>query len=522
MHRLLLMIFAVIMAACATAPPPPASDVIDHAPDPSAPARAGEPLPGLSPAQRLLFEVGQKEFTEIDTVDGAGDTTKGLGPRFNLNGCAGCHAFPAAGGSSGFVNPQPLVAKLDGAHNDAEIPFLRPDGPIVEARFKLMMDAAGNYFGKRQADGGVHALFTIAGRMDANGCEIRQPPFKRAWARGNVSLRIPTPLFGLGLIEAIDESTISANALEMMQSVAAARRISNGRALDYSEEYSSVSVARDKLSLYKRLGIVGRVGRGRENRSGNDSSITRFGWKAQNKSLLLFSGEAYNVEQGVTNNLFPNERDEEAVSLPAKCKLIATPEDDIQFDALDALKSAAPKSSVAQFAEVADDLVKFELFMRMLAPPRPACDLTQVGSCTANVVRGSKIFDQVYCSACHVRQLKIGTASIAAITTQQYAHLYSDLLLHKMGSCPPNADHTAKCLADDIAQGEARGDEFRTAPLWGAGQRVFFLHDGRARDLPSAILAHKGPGSEARVVIRYYEKLPNSAKQDLIDFLRSL
>src|SRR5258705_4535726 len=160
--------------------------------------------------------------------------------------------------------------------------------------------------------------------------------------------------------------------------------------------------------------------------------------------------------------------------------------------------------------------------MRMLALPKPACDMAVAGSCSPNIVHGSQVFDEIHCSACHVRGLKVGASSIAAISQQQVANLYSDLLLHKMGACPPNTDHTPKCLADDISQGQAQGDEFRTAPLWGVGQRVFFLHDGRARDLPSAILAHKGPGSEANVVIRYYERLPASSKQELIDFLRSL
>ena len=516
-----LLVIAAVAAAC-VAVPPPASSVIDHPPDPAAPARAGEALPGLSPAQRQLFEQGREAFTEIDAVHSDDGASEGLGPRFNLNSCAGCHGFPAAGGSSSFVNPQPIVAKLAGARNDAEIPFLRADGPIVEARFKLLMDADGNLLSPHHADGGVHALFTIAGRADAGGCEIRQPPFAQAWNRDNVSLRIPTPLFGLGLIEAIDEATINANTLATMQGVVTAARVGAGRALDSNQNYLLVAKVSDRMKMYRQLGIVGRAGRGRENRSGNDSSITRFGWKAQNKSLLLFSGEAYNVEQGVTNELFPNERDDEPVPLPQACKSNPTPEDDTQFAVLDMPSRMTSESAVAGFAAVAGDLVKFELFMRMLAPPRPACDPEQSGNCAPSVARGSQVFDQVYCSACHVRQLKIGAASIEAISAQQYAHLYSDLLLHKMGSCQPNADHTAKCLADGIAQGEARGDEFRTAPLWGLGQRVFFLHDGRARDLPTAILAHRGPGSEANTVVRYYEKLPDSSKQDLIDFLRSL
>jgi CxxC motif-containing protein (DUF1111 family) len=510
------------IAACVEKPPP-AGTVVDHPPDPSAPARAGGPLPGLSAAQQLLFAESLAAFNELDSVTGGGDGSAGLGPRFNLDSCSGCHSFPAVGGSSGLVNPEPIVAKRAGARNDGEIPFLHADGPVVEARFKWLMDAEGNFragtrepgAGARRPDGGVHALFTIAGRTDAGGCDIPQPPFKRAWERDNVTLRIPTPLFGLGLIEAIDESTILANSLERMKALAATpRSVDTQRA-----GFARVS---ERVKMHEQLGIAGRPGRGRENRSGNDSTITRFGWKAQNKSLLLFAGEAYNVEQGVSNELFPNERDEEATLLPDACKLNATPEDDLDFELLDRPAPATSGSPAKQFAAVSGDLVKFELFMRMLAPPRPACDLEKSGDCAANVVRGSAIFDQVYCSACHVRSLPVGRSSIEAISSQQNARLYSDLLLHKMGDCPPNRDHTAKCLADGIAQGVAQGDEFRTAPLWGVGQRVFFLHDGRARDLPSAILAHKGPGSEANAVIRLYERLPTASKQDLIDFLRSL
>jgi CxxC motif-containing protein (DUF1111 family) len=523
LRQALLSALAASIAACVVTPPPPVGNVVDHPPDPSAPARAGGPLPGLSAAQRALFVESLKEFNELDSVTGGANGSAGLGPRFNLDSCSGCHSFPAAGGSSGFVNPEPIAATRAGARNDAEIPFLHADGPVVEARFKWLMDAEGNFrggareygAGARRPDGGVHALFTITGRTDADGCNIPQPPFKQAWEKDNVTLRIPTPLFGLGLIEAIDESTILANSLERMKVLAATPN---------SVETQRAGFARvgERVKMHEQLGIVGRPGRGRENRSGNDSTITRFGWKAQNKSLLLFAGEAYNVEQGVSNELFPNERDEEATLLPDACKRNATPEDDIDFELLDHPAPAPGGSPVKQFAGVAGDISKFELFMRMLAPPQPACDLDKSGDCAGNVVRGSGIFDQVYCSACHVRSLPVGRASIEAISAQQNARLYSDLLLHKMGSCPPNQDHTPKCLADGIAQGIAQGEEFRTAPLWGVGQRVFFLHDGRARDLPSAILAHKGPGSEANAVIRLYEQLPTASKQDLIDFLRSL
>jgi CxxC motif-containing protein (DUF1111 family) len=65
-------------------------------------------------------------------------------------------------------------------------------------------------------------------------------------------------------------------------------------------------------------------------------------------------------------------------------------------------------------------------------------------------------------------------------------------------------------------------DEFRTAPLWGVGQRIFFLHDGRTSDLLQAILDHSGQNSEANRVINVFQALGKTQKQDLLNFLRSL
>jgi CxxC motif-containing protein (DUF1111 family) len=77
-------------------------------------------------------------------------------------------------------------------------------------------------------------------------------------------------------------------------------------------------------------------------------------------------------------------------------------------------------------------------------------------------------------------------------------------------------------LADGVSQGGANGREFRTAPLWGLGQRIFFLHDGRASDLVSAIKAHASLFSEANGVVANYLKQTEGQKQDLLNFLRSL
>ena len=142
------------------------------------------------------------------------DTEAGLGPRFNLDSCDGCHAFPAIGGTSPVINPQVEVAKKEGANND--IPsFIKRDGPVREARFKHNPDGT--------PDGGVHALFTISGRNDAPGCFLQQPDFRTAVARQNVVFRIPTPLFGAGLIEAIDDDAILANQMANQRQKAGSR-----------------------------------------------------------------------------------------------------------------------------------------------------------------------------------------------------------------------------------------------------------------------------------------------------------
>jgi hypothetical protein len=158
------------------------------------PPGAGGPLAGVGANQQKFFAAARSRFQEIDSVSGTipGEAGVGLGPRFNLNGCAGCHAFPAIGGSSPVVNPQVAMARLDGAQNVVP-PFIKLNGPVREARFIRNTDGT--------PDSGVHNLFVISGRADALRCGIKQPDFAAALAARNVSLRIPTPLFGLGLVE---------------------------------------------------------------------------------------------------------------------------------------------------------------------------------------------------------------------------------------------------------------------------------------------------------------------------------
>jgi len=436
------------------------------------PAGAGGPYPTLNTNELFFFTQSLARFQEIDSVSGAIEAGSGLGPTYNGNSCSVCHSQPAVGGSSPGLtspqnpvpNPQVALAALDNATNSVPA-FIVSNGPVREARFIKKADGT--------TDGGVHDLYTIAGRTDAPGCRLAQPPFTRELAAGNVIFRIPTPLFGLGLVENTPDATLRKNL--------------------YSTE-----------SARNRLGIGGVF-----NTSANDGTITRFGWKAQNKSLLMFAGEAYNVEIGTSNELFPNQR----AAVPG-CVFDATPEDSTN------IVNPNGGGTNGTASEMSSDIVNFAAFARLSAPPVPAPS-------TLSTQNGAQVFNRIGCALCHSPSLTTAASIYTGMSSVTY-HPFSDFALHHMG---PR-------LADGIIQGAAAADQFRTAPLWGAGQRLFFLHDGRASDLIEAILDHASGStdcrsvppssseancaSEANGVIQNFKTLTPTQMQDLLNFLRSL
>jgi CxxC motif-containing protein (DUF1111 family) len=413
---------------------------------------AGGPLPGLTAGENAFFALGKEDFEE---AEGVGD---GLGPRFNADGCGTCHSQPAIGGTSPANNPIVALATAFGARNVVPS-FIKANGPIREARFKKNADGS--------PDGGVHALFVISGRVDstgnASGCNAVQEDFERQVNNKNIIFRIPTPVFGSGLIEMIKDGALVANLAA-------------------------------NASQKAQLGISGRL-----NRNGNDGTVSRFGWKAQNQSLLLFSGEAYNVEMGITNEIFQSERDENGT-----CQFATVPNDTQLFD------------TTAGFPTLITAIENFANFQRFLDQPKPVTSFT--GASSDSINRGKAKFSEIGCALCHTPSLKTSDVATVAALKNKTANLFSDVALHNMG---PG-------LADDVSQGGARGDEFRTAPLWGLGQRIFFLHDGRTSDLVQAIKEHRSAGnatygpSEANKVIDNFDQLGDSSKRDLLNFLRSL
>jgi CxxC motif-containing protein (DUF1111 family) len=432
-----------------------------HDPGPrSGAAGAGGAYPSLNSDEQNFFNQARQVFAEVDSVSGSipGENGAGLGPTFNGNSCAQCHSQPAIGGSSPgplspqnpISNPQVALATLDGASNSVPA-FITPNGPVREARFVRVSNRLG-----ASLDGGVHGLYTISGRSDAGGCTLAQPDFVTQLANRNVSFRTPTPTFGLGLVEATPDAILQANLAA-------------------------------NQTAKSRLGIGGVF-----NTSGNDGTITRFGWKAQNKSLLLFGGEAYNVEQGVSNEAFVNER-----SATPGCVFNGSPEDATKI-------LNASGGQVGTAAEMSSDAVNFANFMRLSAPPSPA-------AFSASATNGSTLFMVVGCALCHSPTLTTGPSRFTGMSNIAY-HPYSDFALHHLGSG----------LSDGINQGSAGPDQFRTAPLWGLGQRLFFLHDGRTTDVLRAIRAHSGNGSEANGVINRFNTLSPSQVQDMLNFLRAL
>ena len=431
--------------------------------------------PGDTSGFATFFSDGLRRFQDVESVSNSPTANNGLGPRFNSNQCSSCHAQPAVGGSGAATNPQFGFAGSSVAPNDTTPVFITANGPTREARFPFFFNSNGSA-NLNNPNGGVEDLFTVSGRSDAGTCTLPQPSFAAAANANNLIFRIPTPVFGAGLIENLDDSTLLTN---------------------------------QNSNLNNNFGISGTF-----NHNGNDGTISRFGWKAQNKSLMIFAGEAYNVEMGISNELFPQDRPlpgedgnggSGGVGLPANCLNLSGggyPED-----------TSSPTQT--SNAAVLDDVSAFANFMRFLAPP-PTGSVILNGNTVpqSSISNGATLFNAIGCGTCH--NPSPGTTQVSNFVNDlsgQPVPAFSDIEIHHMGTT----------LNDNVSQGGAGGDQFRTAPLWGLGQRIFLLHDGRCTDLLCAIEAHESNGGEAtQVEFNFDNNLSPSQQQDVLNFLRSL
>ncbi len=395
-------------------PPPPTAGILNPPPPPTGanvplppgatpppppPGRA-IPIVGLDAAKSRDFTDGLDEFTKVETAAG------GLGPIFNDVSCVACHRAGGVGGGSRV--------------------FVTRFGKVVDGAFDPMVSEGGPLLQRRAIS----------------------PEFvERVPLTANVVIRrITTPVFGLGLMEAIPDAVIRAGAVAKGDGIA-----------------GKVAVVTDPVS--------GKEG------------VGRFGWKAQHASILGFSADAYLNEMGITNRYFPTENAPNGdAGLLARADVVADPED--------------PANGVTEKGDVdrAGD------FMRYLAPiPR--------AKATARSAAGERTFAAIGCVKCHTPAMSTGAHSVAALANKR-VELYSDLLLHDMGS-----------LGDGMPQGAAGAREMRTAPLWGLRLRDMYLHDGRAITVDAAVRAHDG---EARIVKDRYVALKDADRAALLEFLGTL
>jgi CxxC motif-containing protein (DUF1111 family) len=362
--------------------------------------QAGDPFSGLTAADQATFEAGQDAFQEEEGID------EGLGPVFNGTSCAQCHSNPTVGGDSDVL----------------ETRF----GTTDKKKFDALEDLGGSLIqsqgiGKVMCKDGT--FYTFKGEDPLGTFKIQ---------------RKTTPLFGLGLVDAVPDSTF----------------------VNLTHNGGKVNRVLDPVSGGRKVG--------------------KFGWKAQVSSLLVFAAEAYVNEMGITSPFFPAEQCPNGdCALIAACDPVTDPED-----------------------IHGDDVLAFADFMTLLAPAPRGTD-----SGSASVRAGEAVFNRIGCEGCHVSTLTTGPSDIAALNQVTF-HPYSDFLLHDMGA-----------LGDGIEQGQAAGNEMRTAPLWGLRFRRRFLHDARATTPGAAIEAHDGA---AKAAAQAFQQLTAADRQALLHFLGSL
>jgi CxxC motif-containing protein (DUF1111 family) len=365
-------------------------------------AKSGDPFPGLNQEQLARFTAGKEEFESDETPE------EGLGPVFNDTSCARCHTDPAVGGGSALLETRFGARKADGTFD----PLTSEGGTLIQVK-------------------GIG----VAGTCDFTGEKVPADATI-------VSLRRTTPLFGLGLVDAVPETTF--------------RYIAQLERALWPDEAGRVAVVHD-------------IARNRD-------AVGRFGWKNQVPTVHQFSGDAYLNEMGVTSPEFPDE------NCPGgDCSLLAC-------------------NPLPGINDDGEGIVAFTDFMTLLAPPERKF-------LSAQAWAGKRVFGAVGCSHCHWDTFRTGDSAVGSLDHVTF-HPYSDFLLHDMGS-----------LGDGIETGDARGGEFRTAPLWGLSAVTKYLHDGRAATTKDAILAHDGQARRAR---DRFARAPANDQAALLAFLDTL
>jgi len=389
--------------------------------------RFGDPLRGLSPSELARFEAGKEGFAGDESV------ADGIGPVFNDISCVACHDGSATGGGN------PILS----------VRF----GRITNGQFDDMKELGGPTI-QRQGIGPFNGVDFVG--------EVVPPEATI------VSRRRATPLFGLGLVDAVPDQTFH------------------------------------ELAAFQRTNfpaVAGRPNITRNLRTGLPA-VGKFGWKGQLATIFDFTGDAYKDEMGITvagftNPAFPG------VVFPffrSDDDRLLGEENPPQGDEF--LLVANPVGSPNEPDD--EDLVGFTDFITFLGPPPR-------GPIMADARQGEAVFRSIGCAVCHVPSLQTGLNPVRALNRVRFDP-FSDFLLHDMGT-----------LGDGIGgegeEGSARGSEMRTAPLWGLRELPAFLHDNRAKTVEEAIVMHEGQGRFAR---DRFTALSAPMRRNLLAFINSL
>jgi len=457
----------------------------------------GDPLPAIThnPTDLTTFINGELNMKDIETLNPATNATGPagqLGPLFNNTSCAACHSNPAMGGGGLNLFEQRLSTGGPPVRIFA-VDNMLMGGPIMENTTLIFPDGI--------------AAATLGGQiglMDNSASTCQQVELARGFAF-TLPLCIPgtsndtgltgtptciahreaLPIYGDGLVEATSDATFEQIAASQDPSIRGSARMiveTNQNGATTSEVSASTLAA---LAT---------------------PHVGRFGWKDQHSSLLAFAADAYLNEIGITNDLNKTPNTTCAMGVSQFGVVLQSPDD--------------PEDTVDSTGRA--DVDRFADFMRGLQPPPEAPQ-------TADTRAGRHLFEKINCSGCHVESITTAynpsafisptiegkplTSTLNSALAGVTYHPFSDFLMHDMGS-----------MGDGVNDSESPTDVggpslMRTMPLWGIRAREFFLHDGRAADLATAITLHDGQGKAAA---RAFQALGPGEQQQIVEFIETL
>jgi CxxC motif-containing protein (DUF1111 family) len=403
----------------------------------------GSHLRGIADAD---FETAKAAFVTVEGVD------DGLGPVFNDAGCGNCHSQGATGGAS----------------------------EATERRFGRFVNGAFNPLPNE--GGSLRQLKTLGSFISSAGKEC-VVPLEQEPADATVHNvgRLTTPLFGLGLVDAMPDSFFQNLARNEPQAIRGTANMVSVVLPDPSDSNQSIGSRR----------------------------VGRFGWKAGVPNLVQFAADAYLNEMGITTQhcfqgtsvtAFATESAPNGLPVQAGC-------DDNLPGVDDAVGSCANG-----LTEIQDDVAEFTDFMTFLAPPPKVQQQTTTTTTSTRQPSGQQLFSNAGCGGCHTGQTFTTPRRPANGVPGGFSFQpFSDFLLHDMGSLGDQIGNAGDSLATTRLM--------RTAPLWGIRFRTKLLHDGRATDIPTAIKAHDG---QAATAARQFTNLGSRDPTNLVRYVQTL